>query len=92
MSGALDYTEPTALVLPIGSYTINTGEFRPLLDSLRRSFVAKQAAATAERSAFGCKSIERLCGARSRRREEARLIGCWQSGDWEGGEETVGEG
>jgi len=35
----------------------------------------------------GCKSIGRLCGARSRRREEARPVRCWQSGDCEGGEE-----
>ena len=38
-------------------------------------------------------SIGRLCGARSRQREEARFVGCWQSGgDFEGGEEAVGEG
>ena len=30
--------------------------------------------------------------ARSHRREEARLVGCGQSGDGEGGEEAVGEG
>jgi hypothetical protein len=45
-----------------------------------------------EWSASGCKSIGRLCGARSRRREEARHDGCWQSGDFEGVEEALGEG
>jgi hypothetical protein len=40
-----------------------------------------------EWSACGYKSIGRLCGARSRRREEARFVRCWQSGDCEGGEE-----
>ena len=38
------------------------------------------------------KSIGRLCGARSHRREEARFVGCRQSGDSEGGEEAVGKG
>ena len=48
--------------------------------------------APTERSTSGCESIGRLRGARSRRREEARLVGCWQSGDCEGGEKAVGEG
>jgi hypothetical protein len=39
-----------------------------------------------------CKSIGRLCGARSCEREEARFVGCRQSGDCKGGEEAVGEG
>ena len=31
-----------------------------------------------------CQSIGRLCGARSCRREKARPVGCWQSGDYQG--------
>jgi len=52
---------------------------------------ARQAESPIERCTSGCKSIGRLCGARSRQREEARFVGCWQSGDFEGGEEAVGE-
>jgi hypothetical protein len=29
---------------------------------------------------------------RGERREEMHFVGCWQSGDCEGGEEAVGEG
>jgi hypothetical protein len=37
--------------------------------------------------AFGAFRRTRSC-----RREEARFISCWQSGDFKGGEEAVGEG
>jgi hypothetical protein len=53
---------------------------------------ATQAESSIERSTSGRKSIGPLCGARGCRREEASVIGCWQSGDCEGGEEAVGEG
>ena len=40
----------------------------------------------------GCKGLRRFNEPRNREREEARLVGRWQSGDCEGGEEAVGEG
>jgi hypothetical protein len=51
-----------------------------------------QVRAQTNRSTSGCKSTGRLCGARSRRREEARFVGCWESGDYQGREEAVGGG
>ena len=53
---------------------------------------ARQAESPIEWSASGRKSIGRLCGARSHRREEAHLVGCRQGGDCQGGEKEVGEG
>src|ERR1700722_7334458 len=52
----------------------------------------KEAESPTKRCTSSCESIGRLCGPRSCRREEARLVGCWQSSDCEGGEEAVGEG
>ena len=53
----------------------------------------RQATAQAERCTSGCKSIGPFYGARSNQCEqEARFVGCWSSGDCEGGEKAVGEG
>src|SRR5580704_3572181 len=49
----------------------------------------RQAESSIERCTSGCQSIGRLCGARSRRREEARSVRFWQSGDSEGGKEKM---
>jgi hypothetical protein len=52
---------------------------------------ATQAEPSIEQGTSGCKSIGRLCGARSCRRAVVRFIGCWQKGDCEGGEEEMGK-
>src|SRR5580693_3911676 len=64
-------------------------------DQARRKKTRKavrQTESPSKRCTSGCKSIGRLCGARSCRREEARVVGCGKSGDCDGGEEAVGEG
>jgi len=55
-----------------------------------------QVAESVERIGFGCRSVgqfnEPTSEPRTKEREEARLVGCWQSGEYQGSEEAVGEG
>ena len=50
-----------------------------------------QATASVEWLGGGSKSFGRFNEPRNKERGEARLVGCWQSGDCPGGEEAVGE-
>ena len=66
-----------------------------ILAAIKRREEAQKATgevtAPVERGPSRCKSIGQHCGARACRSEEARFVGCWESGNCEGGEEAVGE-